>query len=77
VLAVMAVVVVMVIFVAYLPNARALGVVSPSLRGICVYTQPVMAKAVNRLGMRIGPERPRSSGHCETSNCVQQAFTWR
>lgn len=69
--------VVVVIFVAYLPNARALCVVSPSLRGICVHTQPVMAKAVNRLFKRIGPGRPRSSGHCETSNGVQQVITWR
>lgn len=56
-IAAMAFVVVMVTFVAYLLNTWALGVVSPSVVGIYVYMQPVLAAGVTWLFMRIGSER--------------------
>lgn len=59
----LAFVVVMVTFVAYLLNTWALGVVSPSVVGIYVYMQPVLAVVVTWLFMRIGPERLGLSGH--------------
>ena len=50
-------VIVMVTFVAYLLNTWALRIVQPSLVGMYVYVQPLMALTVTWVFMRIGPAR--------------------
>ncbi|MDQ3100661.1 MAG: DMT family transporter [Bacteroidota bacterium] len=56
-IAAMAFVVIMVTFVAYLMNTWALRIVEPSLVGMYVYLQPLMAVLLTWLFMRIGAER--------------------
>jgi drug/metabolite transporter (DMT)-like permease len=70
----MAFVVVMVTFVAYLLNTWALGVVSPSVVGIYVYMQPVLAALITWLFMRIGPERIGLPGSYDASLGWQQGL---
>jgi drug/metabolite transporter (DMT)-like permease len=70
----MAFVVVMVTFVAYLLNTWALGVVSPSVVGIYVYMQPVLAALITWLFMRIGPERIGIPGSYDASLGWQQGL---
>lgn len=70
----MAFVVVMVTFVAYLLNTWALGVVSPSVVGIYVYMQPVLAAVVTWLFMRIGAERIGLPGQYDAAIGWQQGL---
>lgn len=70
----MAFVVVMVTFVAYLLNTWALGVVSPSVVGIYVYMQPVLAAVVTWVFMRIGSERLGLPGQYDASIGWQQGL---
>jgi len=74
VVAAMAFVVVMVTFVAYLLNTWALGVVSPSVVGIYVYMQPVLAALITWLFMRIGAERIGLPGEYDASIGWQQGL---
>lgn len=57
VIAALGFVVVFVTFVAYLMNTWALRIVQPSLVGIYIYLQPVMAVLLSWLFMRIGADR--------------------
>ncbi|HRD53442.1 MAG TPA: DMT family transporter [Flavobacteriales bacterium] len=74
VIAAMAFVVVMVTFVAYLLNTWALGVVSPSVVGIYVYMQPVLAAVVTWFFMRIGSERLGLPGQYDATIGWQQGL---
>ncbi|WKZ65409.1 MAG: DMT family transporter [Flavobacteriales bacterium] len=70
----MAFVVVMVTFVAYLLNTWALGVVSPSVVGIYIYLQPLLAAFITWLFMRIGPDRFGLTGGYEAALGWHQAL---
>ncbi len=70
----MAFVVILVTFVAYLLNTWALGVVSPSVVGIYIYMQPVLAAMVTWLFMRIGAERLGIPGTYDASIGWQQGL---
>ena len=65
-------VVIMVTFVAYLLNTWALGQVSPTVVGIYIYMQPLLAVVVTWVFMRIGADRLGIPGIYETAIGWQQ-----
>lgn len=67
-------VVVMVTFVAYLLNTWALRIVQPSLVGMYVYVQPLMAITVTWLFMRIGPARLGIPGNYDNAIGLPQVL---
>ena len=66
-LAALVFVVVFVTFVAYLMNTWALRIVQPSLVGMYIYLQPLMAVLLSWLFMRIGADRIGIPGEYEAT----------